>query len=392
MNAQKLQSSVECAGQFELLVKDSDYQIGGHCDPYLGLHGVGTGAVVMLDPQVPLDPPEEQLDAPPHLVKHGHDKGRDLQIVGQEDEFLCGFRVVKFDPSQKNRERLPRFFESRFSYMVAAQASEPVHRHGIMPGEFQVALCPRNKESSGVCYQNEPFEVHICPVHQIESPRLEEEVVQPANVVLPGACNMDAGRNRSAQVDLGMDLDTRLGLTEVGPWKQSQREIDSGRIQCIDRVVQVQPEIFFGIEWPGLAHQAFGELLPDTPVPQIVRIGKSGFGDRFAEPKMIENFAPGIETGRDVSQTFSRGHLCEHHADQLLPKSEVTHSGFLFVALDDAVERLSVNKIENLGQYKAAGVHGPEASQMRPQSSNASHAFLLPIDSLAMLSKQENSI
>jgi hypothetical protein len=51
-----------------------------------------------------------------------------------------------------------------------------------------------------------------------------------------------------------------------------------------------------------------------------------------------------------------------------------------------------VNKIENLGQYKAAGVHGPEASQMRPQSSNASHAFLLPIDSLAMLSKQENSI
>ena len=29
----------------------------------------------MLDPQMSLDPPEEQLDAPPHLVKHGYGRG-----------------------------------------------------------------------------------------------------------------------------------------------------------------------------------------------------------------------------------------------------------------------------------------------------------------------------
>ena len=38
MNAQNLQSSVESAGQHELLVKDRDHQIGAYRNPDLGLH------------------------------------------------------------------------------------------------------------------------------------------------------------------------------------------------------------------------------------------------------------------------------------------------------------------------------------------------------------------
>jgi hypothetical protein len=38
MNAQNLQSSVESAGQHELLVKDRDHQIGADRNPDLGLH------------------------------------------------------------------------------------------------------------------------------------------------------------------------------------------------------------------------------------------------------------------------------------------------------------------------------------------------------------------
>ena len=52
-NAQKLQSSVEDTGQFHLIVYDRDHQIGGHCDPYLRLHRVGTGAMEVVDPNDP---------------------------------------------------------------------------------------------------------------------------------------------------------------------------------------------------------------------------------------------------------------------------------------------------------------------------------------------------
>lgn len=49
MNAQKLQISVEYSGQFELLVKDCNHEVGAHCYPDLSLHCVGTRAVVVFD-------------------------------------------------------------------------------------------------------------------------------------------------------------------------------------------------------------------------------------------------------------------------------------------------------------------------------------------------------
>jgi hypothetical protein len=46
MNAQKLQSSVQGSGQAQLLVEDGDHQVNGDGNPDLGLHRVGTRAVV----------------------------------------------------------------------------------------------------------------------------------------------------------------------------------------------------------------------------------------------------------------------------------------------------------------------------------------------------------
>ena len=127
MNAQKLQSSVECAGQLELLVNHCDHEIGGHGDPDLSLHRVGTCAVVMLDVQVALDPAEEQLDAPSCLVKHGHGQSGYFQMVGQKDEFLAGFRIEVSDLWQQDGEGLPGLGQCRLSHMIAAQSGEPVH-------------------------------------------------------------------------------------------------------------------------------------------------------------------------------------------------------------------------------------------------------------------------
>lgn len=78
MNAQNLQSSVECAGQLEPLVKDRNHEVGAHRDPDLVLHRIGGCAVVVLDPEVALDPAEEQFDAPAQLVEHRYGESRHL--------------------------------------------------------------------------------------------------------------------------------------------------------------------------------------------------------------------------------------------------------------------------------------------------------------------------
>src|SRR5271170_7084277 len=86
MNAQQLQSSVQCSGQAQLLVEDGDHQVNGDGNPNLGLHRVGTRAEVMLDSQVPFDPAKEQLDAPPQPVNQGYCQCGDFEMVGQKDQ------------------------------------------------------------------------------------------------------------------------------------------------------------------------------------------------------------------------------------------------------------------------------------------------------------------
>ena len=79
----------------------NDPQKGGHCDPYLRLHRLRARAVEVLNAQMLLDPSKEQLDAPPRFVKHGHVESWDLQVVGDEDQFLLRFRVVVAHLSQQ---------------------------------------------------------------------------------------------------------------------------------------------------------------------------------------------------------------------------------------------------------------------------------------------------
>jgi len=146
--------------------------------------------------------------------------------------------------------------------MIAAQAGEAIHGLRVMPGELEIALCASHEESARVGYQDAPGEVHIASIQQIEGACFEQQTVEPAHIVVPRTGNADARWNRSAQIDLGMKLDARLGLTEIAPWKKRQRQVDGRGVECVDRVVQIQAKILARIERSGFLHQTLGEGLP----------------------------------------------------------------------------------------------------------------------------------
>ena len=391
MNAQKLQSSVEGAGQFQLLVEDGDYQIGGHRNPYLRLHRVGTRAVEVFDPQMLLDPSEEQLDAPSHLVKHGHCQRRDLQVVGEEDQFPCGFRVVVAYLSQKSGKGISRFGETRLADMIAAQAGEAIHRQRVVPGELQFAFGPCDEEGSRVGNQKEAGEIHIAAIHQIECPGFEQQAVEPADVVLACSGDMNAGWNRAPQVDLGVHLDARLGLPEVGPRKEGQREVDGRRVEGIDGVVEVESKILARIQCPCLSHEALGKVFPKPPVALFVGIREGGLRHRLAESQVMQSRRPRIQTGCNVPQSLAPSQLGKYHADELLTAAEVADTRFGVVASDQSVERLTMDEIENLGEDEAAGVHGPEECPKSLKSPKASHHVCPAIHSSTESFKDDHS-
>jgi hypothetical protein len=49
----------------------------------------------MFDPQILLDPLEEQFDLPALFVERGDHRRRERKIIGQEYETLSGFGIAK---------------------------------------------------------------------------------------------------------------------------------------------------------------------------------------------------------------------------------------------------------------------------------------------------------
>ncbi|MEY2906868.1 MAG: hypothetical protein RLZZ408_1339, partial [Verrucomicrobiota bacterium] len=91
-----------------------------------------------------------------------------------------------------------------------------------MTGEAEVALCPSDQEGARPNDVSKPSKVHVAAVHHIEGPRLEEQVVEQVKIGLAGSGDVDAGRDRASQIELGMHLDPGFGASEIGPWEETQ--------------------------------------------------------------------------------------------------------------------------------------------------------------------------
>jgi hypothetical protein len=87
------------------------------------------------------------------------------------------------------------------------------------------------------------------------------------------------GRNVPMQIQKGMEFDCPLALPELGPGEKSQTEVDGGRIQGIDRLVQFDTEGICGVKFPGFGDEDLSEVCINPPIPGLIGVGKGIAGD-----------------------------------------------------------------------------------------------------------------
>ena len=100
VDAQNLQNAVETLLGLQLLLRYRHQHVNTNGNPNLGFHRVVAGAVKVFDPQVLLDPFEEQLDFPTGLLEQGEGQGGEREIVRQKDQALASLRVHVMDAPQ----------------------------------------------------------------------------------------------------------------------------------------------------------------------------------------------------------------------------------------------------------------------------------------------------
>jgi len=86
----------------------------------------------------------------------------------------------------------------------------------------------------------EPLEVHVATVHDVESSRLGRQNIEDVDIVQLAVGDMDEGGNVASQIQQGMELDGRLGGAKVRPRKDRQAQVDGGGVESVDRIVEIK--------------------------------------------------------------------------------------------------------------------------------------------------------
>ena len=132
--------------QLKTLLQDGNQDVGADGDPDLRLHGILAGAEKRLDPQMLLDPFEEQLDLPSLPVQLRDQFRRQCKVVGQK-RYSFAVLVPDHDPPQRSRIVLARIKDGQGANLVAEHVGAlAIHRLRIAALELGIFLGAGDEE------------------------------------------------------------------------------------------------------------------------------------------------------------------------------------------------------------------------------------------------------
>ncbi len=154
-----------------------------------------------------------------------------------------------------------------------------------------------------------------------------------------------------------MHLHRRLGAAKWCPWKQRQAEIYCGGVQCINGVLQVEPEVFFGVELAGLCDQPMRELGIDSPVSSFVGICQGRAPDRRTNAHVVQLGRLRGETRFDIAQALPVGQLRKRQSAKMFGARQGANTVVPIVPGDDSVKSFPRKVVHDLSKQCLSGIH-----------------------------------
>jgi hypothetical protein len=151
--------------------------------------------------------------------------------------------------------------------------------------------------------------------------------------------------------------------------KHRQAQIDSSRIQRVDRLLQIDTKGFVDIERPRDADEALREIGVDAPVAHRIRIGERIACDRRANPEVVQLRVLGAQIRLDVAQALPKSQLRERHAQKLIQTGERLDLAFPAIPRHTSTKRRQRKVLHQLRKNQFAVVH------QSPLQSRASQGY-----------------
>lgn len=281
-----MQDCVKTGLDAEAFFDDGDKDINRDGDPDLRAHGVLGCSIEGLDAQVLLNPFEEQLDLPAAAIEFGDAEGGQREVVAEEDEILFRLCVKVAHAAQLPGIDKAGVFAIQQNRLIANQAGGFVDGMGVEPSKQPVGAGADDEECAGEIEGEQPGEVDIAAVHNVEGAGFRDQHIKRLIIGAFTVCNVDKAGDLAAQVEQGVQFDSRLGGLEFGPREHRQAQIDGGGIESVNGLLEFDAEVITRIQAARDDDERLGEVGVDAPIARLIGVGERGSRETWAPMPM----------------------------------------------------------------------------------------------------------
>ncbi len=139
---------------------------------------------------------------------------------------------------------------------------------------MQIGLSANDEERGIEGKPVEPGEIRVVAVHDVEGAGLGHQQVEHVDVVRLAVGNMHERWDVAAQVHRRVQLHGALGRAKLRPGRNGQAEIDRGRVECADGVVEFDAETVVHMELAVSVNQHLGEVGVNVAIPRPVGVSQ----------------------------------------------------------------------------------------------------------------------
>ena len=218
--------------------------------------------------------------------------------------------------------------------LIALDTGGFVDGLGVEACSAEVSFCPSDKECRRSVDLVETGKIQIAAIHDIDGPKLDDQLVEDIDIVNFPRGDDHHRRDVPVQIQKGMEFYCPFAFPELGPGEKGQTEVDGGRIQGIDRLIQFDTEGIGGVKFSGFRNKDLSEVGINPPVPGLIGMREGIAGNLPPDAQMIKSGLGCPQADLDIPEAFPVGELSECHAEVLVPAREADHLVIAVVSID----------------------------------------------------------
>src|ERR1019366_3185785 len=189
--------------------------------------------------------------------------------------------------------------------------------------EYNIGFRAYDEECGTEREDIETLKINVAAVHDVDGPGLRQNLVEDVDVMHFPLGNTDKRGDVAVQVQQRVHFDSGFVLAKLGPGKQRKAQVDGGRVQRVQTLIQIYTDRIGRIQRPRDADQHLREVGVDAPVMRVVGIGQRGARHAAVKPHVVELAAQRAQTSFYVPKAIPIRQLGKGHRQNTGPNKRI---------------------------------------------------------------------